>query len=190
MESVSGLRSSRSSLSCALEVPRTRRPEWPHAFRLGLHQHVPQRTGALLYGQAQLQATDHKSPDGWILRATHSCVLCGWDWGRVAPEPARWHVGSVLERPGAWHSWTLQCPAQAHPCLPSPSPRSPGECSALLECRRRGCGGQPGAWHLVIKSLAWTACGLQEGCGFEGATPRGLGQPPTDPTAWASASLS
>lgn len=29
-------------------------------------------------------------------------------------------------------------------------------------------GGSPGAWHLVIKSLAWTACGLQEGCGFEG----------------------
>lgn len=98
-------------------------------------------------------------------------------------------MGSLLTRPGAWHLWTLRCPAQAHPCLPSPSPRSPGECSALLECRRRGCGGQPGAWHLVIKSLAWTACGLQEGCGFEGATPRGLGQPPTDPTAQASASL-
>ena len=187
MESASGPRSSRSPLGCAPEAPRMRTPEWPHALRVRLHQRVPRRSGALLDGQAQLQATDHKSPDGWILRATHSCAHTGPSEGRTG---AGWPVGSVLARPGAWHWWTLQCPAQAHPCLPSPSPRSPGKCSALLECRRRGCGGQPGAWHLVIKSLAWTACGLQEGCGFEGATPRGLGQPPTDPTAQASASLS
>lgn len=76
-------------------------------------------------------------------------------------------------------------------CPHPPPPRSPGLLSALLECRRHGCGGQPGAWHLVIKSsgvdCSWR---LQDGCGFEGAAPRGLGQPPMGSAAQASASSS
>lgn len=42
---VGGLRSSRSPLGCALEAPRTKRPERPHALGVGLHQCVPRRLG-------------------------------------------------------------------------------------------------------------------------------------------------
>lgn len=78
-------------------------------------------------------------------------------------------MDTVAPGPGC----TASCP---------PLPWEPRRARGPLECRRWGCGGPPGAWHLVIKSCgAGCSQWLQDGCGFGRVTPRDLGQPPVAP---------
>lgn len=125
-------------------------------------------------------------------------VRCSWMHGlQVARSLHPWGGvsarGWVLRRrvggSGGLASMDAAAPGSgACTCWP---PWSPALLPAPLECRRRGCGGQPGAWHLVIKSSGVDRSRrLQGGCGFEGAAPRGLGHPPPGPAAPASASPS
>lgn len=173
--------------------------------QLGQSGHVLAGTGATscvpgagthLDGQAQLGATGCMSPNGCLCGVTR----VPWSWsskgrpGTGGPRACCWPAALVLwpQGPGSGHGDSCSGTCVFYPRPHPPTPLgSPGLLLALLECRRRGCGGQPGAWHLVIKSsgvdCSWR---LQDGCGFEGAAPRGLGQPPTGSAAQASASPS
>lgn len=174
-------------LGYSLQVPGGQQGQSGHVLPgTGFTACVP-GSGTHLDGQAQLGATGCMSPNCCIHGVTPVPGAGSSKGGTRTGGPR----GFVLQPLGAW-LWTRRFLLKHMCVLPSPpTPRSPGLLSALLECRRHGCGGQPGAWHLVIKSsgvdCSWW---LQDGCGFEGAAPRGLGQPPMGSAAQASASPS
>lgn len=138
-----------------------------------------------LEGQAQREATTCTSPGCRILG--EACVP-GAASSReglepVAPEPARQPAGLVLKPQGPGTRGCVR-PGSASSTSPPPSPGA----QALLECRRRGGGA---AWRLASRyKKLWhrPRAAVQDGCGFEGAAPRGLAQPPPSSAAQASAS--
>lgn len=108
---------------------------------------VPARgSGGLSDGQAQLPAVDHKSPSCWVLRVTHVSRTgsSGGGTGTGGPQSLLVGLWALCSSAGGLALVDTAAPSSGTSTSALALPRSPGECSALLECRRRGYGGQPG----------------------------------------------